>query len=245
MPECSGKKLVAGSSPGFSDEIDAQRTLVLASASPRRAELLGWLGLEFEVKPANIPEDPLPGEAPWDLVKRLSAEKARAVADGMRSGFVVGADSMVVLEGQAYGKPAGAAEARWMLQRLRSTRHQVYTGLTVVDAGFNRTVTDALSSDVVLRDIRDWEIERSIKSGMPFDKAGAYAIQDTQLKPAESWQGCYSNIVGLPLCRLAENLEELGFPLPSCSAMGAVTGNAGGCTGSCPFRVDSLGGGLP
>ena len=188
--------------------------VVLASASARRRELLGEMGLKFQIVPSGVPEVPMPGEPPEDVVRRLSADKALAVASTVGQGFVIGADSMVVLEGEVIGKPTDAAEARLMLLRLRGTRHQVATGVTVVDAASGRYLSDSMTSNITLRDMSEQEIDASIATGTPLDKAGAYAVQDTELQPAQSWDGCYSNIVGLPLCRLGEMLAELGYPLP-------------------------------
>ena len=188
--------------------------LVLASASPRRRELLAEMGLNFQIVPSDVPEEPQPGEAAGDVVKRLSADKALAVAANLAHGLVIGADSMVVMEGEVIGKPSGPAEARLMLLRLRGTRHQVATGVTVVDAASGRSLSDSMTSNITLRYLSDGEIDASIATGTPLDKAGAYAVQDTDLRPAESWDGCYSNIVGLPLCRLGEMLAELGYTLP-------------------------------
>ncbi len=112
------------------------------------------------------------------------------------------------------GKPSDAAEARPMLLQLWGTRHQVATGITVVDAASGHYLSDSMISNITLRDLSDREIDASIASGTPLDKAGAYAVQDTDLRPAESWDGCYSNIVGLPVCRLGEMLAELGYTLP-------------------------------
>ena len=188
--------------------------LVLASASPRRRELLAEMGLEFQIVPSDVPEEPKPGEPAGEVVRRLSADKALAVSANVGQGLVIGADSMVVLEGQVIGKPSDAAEARLMLLRLRGTRHQVATGITVVDAASGRYLSDSMFSNITLRDLSDEEIDASIASGTPLDKAGAYAVQDADLRPAQSWDGCYSNIVGLPLCRLGEMLVELGYTLP-------------------------------
>ena len=188
--------------------------LVLASASPRRRELLAEMGLKFQILPSDVPEEPKPGEPAEEVVRRLSAEKAWAVASNVGQGFVIGADSMVVLEGEVIGKPSDAAEARRMLLRLRGTRHQVATGVTVVDAASGHSLSDFMTSSITLRDLSESEIDDSIASGTPLDKAGAYAVQDLDLRPAQSWDGCYSNIVGLPLCRLGEMLAELGYSLP-------------------------------
>ena len=210
----------------------ASPTLVLASASPRRRELLTELGLDFSVIPSNAPEIPIPGESPQEMVQRLSQDKAEMVAGQLSDGFVVGADSVVVLNGRAIGKPRDEAEAREMLMELRGTEHQVTTGLTVKNVSTGRSLTDSLTADIVMRDFSDAEMEASIASGVPMDKAGAYAVQDREFRPAQLKSGCYSNVVGLPLCRLLEMLEELGYPKPS--GLAATAGD--GCITECPFR---------
>ena len=209
--------------------------LFLASASPRRRELLAELGLEFQVMPADVPEEPLPGEEAHALVRRLSLAKASAVAARTNRGFVIGADSMVVHEGELMGKPVDAADARRMLIRLRGTRHQVVTGVTVIAVDSGRTITDSMSSDIVLRKFSEVELDASIASGTPLDKDGAYAVQDRDLSPAESWEGCYSNIVGLPLCRLVEMLDELGYASPPIESLATLPVSVG-CTAGCPFQ---------
>ena len=214
------------------DEGKSQPPLVLASASPRRKELLALLGLEFSVIPAEIDETPLPKELALDLVRRLSLAKAAAVSAKLDRGLVLGADSLVVLDGQVFGKPSGPDEARRMLKRLSGTRHEVVTGVTVIDASSGRRLTCAMASGITLRDITDADIEKSIDSGVPFDKAGAYAVQDRELNPAASWEGCYTNIVGLPLCRLVRMLDSLGYRF----SMNQYIGVTAGCTGECPFN---------
>ena len=189
--------------------------LTLASSSPRRRELMAALGMQFALTPADVDETPLPDESPEAMVRRLSADKAAKIAAGLTAGYVIGADSTVVHQGAAIGKPADDADARRMLRRLRGTIHQVCTGLTVVNAATGQTLTASMSSEITLRRFSDAELERSIASGVPLDKAGGYAIQDAILQPAVHWQGCYSNIVGLPLCRLLAMLAELGCPIPA------------------------------
>ena len=206
--------------------------LILASGSPRRRELLTELGLEFEVKPSNAPEDQLEGEAPEDMVRRLSYDKARVIAGQVEEGFVVGADSTVVLDGRAIGKPEDADDARRMLRKLRGTQHQVTTGLTVINVATGRSLTDHMTADIQMRDFTDAEMEESIATGTPMDKAGAYAVQDQEFKPATIREGCYTNVVGLPLCRMLEMLEELGF-----SPRGEIQKSVGArCLGYCPLR---------
>ena len=188
--------------------------LVLASASPRRRELLEAMGLTFEVQPADVPEDPLPGETPVEMVERLSRDKALKVAATLDAGFVVGGDSTVVHLGESLGKPVDDEEARAMLRRLSGTTHHVSTGLTVVNAATGQAKTVSMTSQITLRNFTDDEIEASIASGVPRDKAGAYAVQDTELRPASAWEGCYHNIIGLPTCLLLQLLGELDYQRP-------------------------------
>ena len=206
--------------------------LVLASGSPRRRELLTELGLEFEVMPSNAPEDPLDGEAPTEMVRRLSRDKAMTVAGPMGEGFVIGADSTVVLEGRSIGKPEDEEDARRMLRELRGTQHHVITGLTVINAATGKSLTDHMIADVTMRDFTDKEMEQSIASGTPMDKAGAYAVQDQVFRPATLMGGCYTNVVGLPLCRLLEMLAELGYQPPA--SLSRSVGSQ--CLGHCPLK---------
>ena len=175
---------------------------------------MGHLGFEFDIKPANLDETQLRGETPVDMVRRLSCEKAQVIAATLTSGLVIGADSTVVFEGEAVGKPVDDDDARRMLHQLSGTTHHVSTGITVVDAESGEFLSDALTSQITLRILSEQEIESSIASGVPKDKAGAYAVQDSELRPASDWQGCYNNIVGLPVCRLLEMLRELGYRFP-------------------------------
>ena len=214
------------------DHCGPSSRVVLASGSPRRRDLLTALGFEFQVVPADIMEETLSGESAQETVARLSLAKAQAVVGQLDTGFVIGADSMVVLNGRSMGKPADAHEARRMLLELRNTRHHVTTGVTVIDVVSDRLLTRSMTSEVTLRQLTEEEIERSVLSGMPLDKAGAYAVQDEDLHPAQSWVGCYSNIVGLPVCLVLEMLEELGCSMPS----QAVTGAVDTCGPSCPNR---------
>ena len=188
--------------------------LTLASASPRRRDLMEGLGLDFTVLPADVPEDPLPGESPQAMTERLSRNKALKVAAMMDDGFVVGADSTVVHLGESLGKPVDDADARAMLRRLRGTTHHVCTGLTVANAATGQSQTVSMTSQITLRQFSDEEIEASIASGVPRDKAGAYAVQDVELSPASAWEGCYHNIVGLPTCLMLNLLDQLGYQGP-------------------------------
>ena len=210
--------------------------LTLASSSPRRRELLTDLGLPFQVIPSNAPEEQLLGESAEEMVERLSRDKAMVVAGQLTEGFVIGGDSTVVLNGRSIGKPEDEAEARSMLRELRGTSHQVSTGLTVINAATGQTLTDHMTADVQMRSFTDSEMEESIASGTPMDKAGAYAIQDQVFRPAVMTSGCYSNVVGLPLCRLVEMLGELGYPVPA--NLPPSVGDE--CLVRCPFSESAL-----
>ena len=128
-----------------------------------------------------------------------------------------------------------------MLEKLRGTQHQVVTGVTVLDASKSRHITCSMASGITLREITDAEIQKSIDSGVPFDKAGSYAVQDIELSPAKSWEGCYPNIVGLPLCRLLQMLGDLGLSLQFVHSKGKQTKDVTSrCTGECPFNPESI-----
>ena len=184
--------------------------IVLASSSPRRRDLLRSLELSFDIKSPDIDETPMEQESAEDMVKRLSFQKALAIAGGVESGYVIGADSTVELEGRSYGKPIDSEDAIRMLKELSGTDHRVVTGVTVIEVDTGRYITDALKTSVSMRALSDEEIRGSVDSGTPMDKAGAYAVQDSDLEPASSIEGCYTNVIGLPLCRLISMLDELG-----------------------------------
>ena len=184
--------------------------IVLASSSPRRRDLLRSLELSFDIKSPDIDETPMEQESAEDMVKRLSFQKALAISGGVESGYVIGADSTVELEGRSYGKPIDSEDAIRMLKELSGTDHGVVTGVTVIEVDTGRYITDALKTSVSMRALSDEEIRGSVDSGTPMDKAGAYAVQDSDLEPASSIEGCYTNVIGLPLCRLISMLDELG-----------------------------------
>lgn len=177
------------------------KTLVLASASPRRRELLATLGAEFSVLVPEIDETPLPGEKPRAFAERLAEEKACAVG---AEGIVVAADTIVVLDETILGKPTDAAHARQMLTSLSGNTHEVITGVCVKNP--ERTVVFSVVTQVLFRDLEESEIEDYIASGCPMDKAGAYAIQGGAAHMVRAIEGSYTNVVGLPLCELHETL---------------------------------------
>ncbi len=186
--------------------------LVLASASPRRREILGRLGLEFEVLPApdHVEGDPRPDEAAEAFVLRAARAKADAIAEGRRGVVVVAADTVVVVDGEILGKPAGEAEAAAMLRRLAGREHVVYTGVAVRDdrGGSGAGVE---STTVRFRGLSDDEIDAYVATGESLDKAGAYGIQAYGATLVAAIDGCYFNVVGLPVVRLLEVLGDAGW----------------------------------
>jgi MAF protein len=189
--------------------------IVLASNSPRRRQLLALGGWKFQVKPAELDESILPDEPPDDYVRRLARQKALAVAaNSSPDSLIVAADTSVVHENEILGKPADEREADLILRRLRGRCHQVYTGLAVLRTADGALLGDVCTTNVFMRDYSDAEIQAYIATGDPLDKAGAYAIQHTGFDPVERIEGCYANVVGLPLCALTRLLYQLGIAPP-------------------------------
>jgi septum formation protein len=180
--------------------------LVLASASPRRQELLRNAGIAFEVQPAHIPEDPLPREAAKDCAERLAREKALAVARQRPHDCVLGADTVVVVDGQLLGKPSDRADAARMLRVLSGREHQVITGVCLVVNGQSSAASEATL--VTVSEITDQEIADYVASGEPMDKAGAYAIQGVASRWIPRIEGDYSNVVGLPIALVWRMLQQ-------------------------------------
>lgn len=197
-----------------------KRQWILASASPRRQELLTLFGRPFRVLPADIDETNH-GRAPAeDFVRRLSQAKAHAAAKGVDGGLVIACDTIVVLDGRILGKPETPAEAREMLRALRGRRHQVMTAVTVLDPASGEEHTACDITEIWMRPYTDDEIEEYAASGDPMDKAGAYAIQHAGFRPVEAVQGCFASVMGLPLCLLYRLLckagEEIEPPAEAC-----------------------------
>jgi len=185
--------------------------LILASASPRRAEVLRDAGIAFEALPVSTEEAPRPGEAPETLVRRLAESKARAAAAKLTEGIIIGADTEVEVDGEVLGKPVAAEHARQMLRLLSGRTHRVITGLAVIRLPGGETRIEQETTLVTFARLSDKEIEDYIASGEPFGKAGAYAIQGRGGRFVTRVEGCYFNIVGLPLARLYRILRELGW----------------------------------
>jgi septum formation protein len=186
--------------------------LILASASPRRAEILRTAGLQFAVLSSAVDETPLPGETPHDLVRRLALAKAELVAArAVGPAIVIAADTVVALEGTILGKPRTSEDARQMLEKLSGRTHSVITGVMLIrlpDAE-RREFTE--TTQVHFASVSKEEIAKYLTSGEPFDKAGAYAIQGLGGRFIPRIDGCYFNVVGLPLSRLFRELPELGW----------------------------------
>lgn len=189
--------------------IELPKPLILASQSPRRAQLLRHFGFEFDVIPANIDETADASAFPEKLAVDLARQKAQAVADQIKNGFVVGADTLVVLSGEILGKPRDATEAREMLHFLSGNTHEVFTGFAIISRPENLSVIGWERTAVTFRELEDWEINRYIEIDHPFDKAGAYGIQDTSALFVESIHGCYYNVVGFPLTKFYVSLKSL------------------------------------
>jgi MAF protein len=196
--------------------------LVLASNSPRRKQLMTLAGWTFETLTADIDENHLPGEPPQDYVMRLAEAKARRAAARAPVGsvivgdvnvgdIIVAADTTVVDGSAILGKPADEIEAEAMLRRLRNRTHQVFTALAVLRPSDGTLRLECCSTDVPMRDYSDEEIRNYIATGDPMDKAGAYGIQHAGFHPAENFQGCFANVMGLPVCLLSSMLNEFGL----------------------------------
>jgi septum formation protein len=180
--------------------------LILASSSPRRRELLTQAGLEFSVESADINEDPQPEETPAKYVQRLAVEKAQAVWERHKTQddsadpiTVLGADTTVVLDGEILGKPVDLADARRMLERLAGRTHQVMTGVAAITR--NATVSDVEITQVFFDLIHEEELVHYLSTREPMDKAGAYGIQGYAARWIPRIEGCYFNVMGLPLAR--------------------------------------------
>jgi septum formation protein len=182
--------------------------LILASASPRRQELLRNAGIVFEVQAANIPEEPLPQESAKECAERLAREKALAVARQRPIDCVLGADTVVVIDSEILGKPTNSADAARMLRLLSGRDHQVITGVCLVIKG--QGFVGSESTLVTMNRITDQEIADYVATGEPMDKAGAYAIQGIASRWIPRIEGDYSNVVGLPVAMVFRMLREHG-----------------------------------
>ena len=194
-------------------------SLVLASNSPRRRELLALGGWKFTIQPTEVDESQIPDEAPSAYVLRLAERKAQACAASPKNKdmisahedlIILAADTAVVVDGKTIlGKPKDKSEAVEMLMQLRGRTHQVQTGIAVMRVSDGNLGMDLCVTDVPMRTYSDEEIDTYVASGDPLDKAGAYAIQHPRFHPVETICGCYASVMGLPLCHLTRNLHRI------------------------------------
>jgi len=183
--------------------------MILASGSPRRRELLAQAGYAFTVQAADIDESIRGGEEPEEYVRRLALEKAQAVAEREPDAVVIGSDTTVVLDGAILGKPVDAVEARAMLERLSGRVHQVHTGIAAVSAGSVHAVSHVETTHVTFGVIPEAELEHYLATGDSLDKAGAYGIQGYAARWIPRIDGCYFNVMGLPVAATVALLERL------------------------------------
>ncbi|MCZ6788676.1 MAG: Maf family nucleotide pyrophosphatase [Chloroflexi bacterium] len=224
-PAAAAAAAVSASAPASIEP--AAGDIILASASPRRLWILERAGVSVTVRPSPDPETPQPGE-PEAQVEAAALAKARSVATPAQSGLVLGADTVVVDGDTVLGKPRDREEALHMLRRLRGRQHRVLTAVAVVDAASGRTRSAVRESRVTMRPYTDDEMEAYVASGAAQDKAGAYAIQDPGFHPVAALDGCYLNVVGLPLCSTISLLRE------ACATLDHVAAPQE-CAG-CPLR---------
>jgi septum formation protein len=187
--------------------------LILASASPRRADLLRQVAIPFIVEIPLVNESAVDIEFPEKLVMKLAEEKALSVFKRVRSGIILAADTVVVHKGVILGKPSGREEAKEMLQRLSGDRHDVYTGLALLNTASEIMEKGVEKTTVWLKKINSEDLEWYLNSGEALDKAGAYGIQGRAALFVKRIEGCYSNVVGLPLSLLSDLAEKMNIPI--------------------------------
>lgn len=192
---------------------DTEIRIILASSSPRRAELLATIGAVFEIAPSRVDEWPHSDEALGDYITRLARAKAMAVAAGRRSGLIIAADTIVVADGQVLGKPRDESDARRMLSMLSGRWHDVVTALALYDIVGQNEATGCSTTSVRFSPLSDEEIDWYVRTGEPFDKAGAYGIQGRASLFVEEIAGNYHNVMGLPLPLLHRLMKQLGYSL--------------------------------
>jgi septum formation protein len=187
------------------------KKIILASASPRRKELLEKIGLQFEVDPSNHRENTSSKLKPHDLARSISLEKALAIASKHKNTIVIAADTFIVFRGKIIGKPSTKAKARKMLATLSGKCHSVVTGFAIIDTDQNKISSKSVETKVHIKKLTPEEIYAYVKMEYTLDKAGAYAIQGLGSVIVEKIEGDYFNVIGLPLCALTESLKEFGI----------------------------------
>lgn len=183
--------------------------LILASASPRRKQILRQVGLNFQIKTSNIDESSIPFENPKNLVGKLSLLKAKAF-EKEKNAIILAADTIVVFENEIIGKPKDGKDAKRILKLLSGKVHSVITGFTLFDTKTGKTITKRKVTKVWFKKLSDEEIDSYVRMGEPQDKAGAYGIQEKGAIFVEKIQGCYFNVVGLPVCAVVSELQRFG-----------------------------------
>lgn len=187
--------------------------LVLASSSSRRKALLKQIGVPFIVDPSNIDETADIALSPEELVEQLALSKAQAAISKHPHSIILGADTIVVIEGEILGKPHDETTAKYMLQKLSGKTHQVVTGLSIIDTDQQKELTKHTTTKVTMKQLSLEEIERYIATKEPLDKAGAYGIQERGALLVKEIMGDFTNVVGLPIPLLTDMLKELGISL--------------------------------
>ncbi len=185
-------------------------SFILASASPRRQQFLLEMGLHFDVVPSDVNEDFLHDESPVDYVTRMSQEKSNAISQKNPDAWVLGADTIVIIDGEVLGKPHTCGDAREMLMKLSGREHRVITGFTIVKKSVHIMMSHAVESRVVFKAIEENELEWYVNSPEPYDKAGAYAVQGRAGYFVKEIHGSYTNVVGLPLTEVVTALKKVG-----------------------------------
>lgn len=191
---------------------DLMQTLILASSSPRRKELLESLKLNFEIASSDVDESYNPENTPEEIVMDLAERKAKHVSQANPHAFVIGSDTIVVADGQVLGKPGNSDEAIEMLKLLSGKTHAVYTGVSIIAP--TKSTTFYEKTDVEFWNLSDDDIKSYVSTGEPLDKAGSYGIQGFGRLLVKKINGDYYSVVGLPLSRTIRELKELGYPLP-------------------------------
>ena len=185
-------------------------SFILASASPRRQELLKFMGFDFTVIPSGVDEKFLGGESVKGHVLRLSREKAQVIAGRNPGTWVLGADTVVIIDGDVLGKPGSKKEAKEMLMRLSGKKHRVLTGFSVVRKSVNVVKSGLVESSVFFTEVSEDELEWYIDTMEPYDKAGGYAVQGKAAFFIKEIRGSHTNVIGLPLCEVVAALKEVG-----------------------------------
>jgi septum formation protein len=187
------------------------KKLILASSSPRRKQLLEQIGLDFEIDASNIDEVVDPKLTPIEQVELFSLEKAQAIAPKYKNAIILAADTMVTINGEVLGKPKDKQHAIEMLNKINGTKHMIATGFTLIDTDMGKTITRSTTLSLWFRKMSQEEIAWLIDRDKPFDKAGAYAIQESASMFIERFEGDYFGAVGLPLYAVAQELKQLGI----------------------------------